>query len=96
MLLLPPAESFLQRVEFDGEENGVVVRLRPSGPDSQVVIDPEVRFGSPAVRGIPTETIAEQVAAGDSIESVARDFDLDLATVIEALRFEGVDRAHAA
>lgn len=60
------------------------------------MIDPEVRFGSPAVRGIPTESIAEQVAAGDSIESVGRDFGLDPATVIDALRFEGVDRAHAA
>ncbi|MHB8594567.1 MAG: DUF433 domain-containing protein, partial [Acidimicrobiales bacterium] len=96
MLLLPPAESFFERVEFDGEENGAVVRLRPSGPDSTVVIDPEVRFGSPVVRGIPTETIAEQIAAGDSVESVARDFDLDLATVIDALRFEGVDRERAA
>ena len=57
MLLLPPAESFLERVEFDGEENGVVVRLRPSGPDSAVVIDPEVRFGSPVVSGIPTWTL---------------------------------------
>ena len=32
MLLLPPAESFLERVEFDGEENGVVVRVRPAVP----------------------------------------------------------------
>jgi hypothetical protein len=47
VLLLPPAESFLERVEFDGDEEGVVVRLRPSGPSSQVMIDPEVRFGSP-------------------------------------------------
>jgi uncharacterized protein (DUF433 family) len=93
MLLLPPAESFLERVQFDTEEDGVVIRLRPSGPGSLVVIDPEVRFGSPTVRGIPTETIAEQVAAGDSVESVARDFELDLATVIDALRFEGADRA---
>ena len=96
MMLLPPAESFLERVEFDAEEHGAVVRLRPSGPDSAVVIDPEVRFGFPVVRGIPTETIAEPVAAGDSVESVARDFDLDLATVIDALRFEGVDRERAA
>lgn len=96
MLLLPPAESFLERVEFDGEEDGIVVRLRPSGPDSQVVIDPEIRFGSPVVQGIPTETIAEQVEAGDSIESVARDFNLDLATVIDALSFEGFGRAHVA
>jgi uncharacterized protein (DUF433 family) len=96
MLLLPPAESFLERVEFEGDDRGAVIRLRPSGPDSQVVIDPEVRFGSPAAMGIPTETIAEQVAAGDSIESVASDFALELATVIDALRFEGIDRAHAA
>jgi len=73
-----------------------VVRLRPSGPDSAVVIDPEVRFGSPVVSGIPTETIAEQVAAGDPVESVARDFDLNLAMVIDALRFEGIDRARGA
>ena len=55
----------------------MVVRLRPNGADSLVVIDPEIRFGSPTVRGIPTETIAELVGAGDSIESVARDFHLD-------------------
>ena len=91
MLLLPPVESFLEGVEFDAEENGAVVRLRPSGPDFEVVIDPKVRFGSPTARGIPTETIAEQVADGDSIESVARDFDLDLSTVIDALRFEGLN-----
>jgi uncharacterized protein (DUF433 family) len=96
MLLLPPADSFLERVEFDPAENGAVVRLRPSGPDSAVVIDPEVRFGSPVVGGIPTETIAEQVDAGDSVESVARDFGLDLATAIDALRFERVDRGRAA
>jgi hypothetical protein len=29
-------------------------------------------------------------------ESVARDFDLDLPTVIDALRFEGADRSRAA
>lgn len=96
MLLLPPAESFLERVEFDAEGAGVVVRVRPSGPDSQVVIDPEVRFGSPSVRGIPTEAIAEQVAAGDSVESVTQDFGLDLPAVIDALRYEGVDRTQAA
>ncbi len=96
MLLLPAAESFLERVEFDPGENGVVVRLRPGGADSEVVIDPEVRFGSATVRGIPTETIAEQVAAGDSVESVTQDFGLDLPAVIDALRYEGVDRAQAA
>lgn len=95
MLLLPPAESFLERVEFDHMEDGSVVRLRPSGPSSALIIDPEVRFGSPMVQGIPTETIAEQVSTGESVESVAKDFDLDLVTVLDALHYEQVIRSHA-
>jgi len=87
-LLTHPAESFLERVEFDDDENGVVVRLRPAGRESPVVIDPDVRFGSPSVSGIPTESIAELVEAGDSIESVARDFELKLRDVIAALSYE--------
>jgi uncharacterized protein (DUF433 family) len=87
-LLLPPAESFLERVEFDDPAAGVVVRLYPAGRESPVVIDPEVRFGAPTVRGIPTEAIAEQVRAGDSVESVADDFELSLNLVIAALGYE--------
>lgn len=88
MLLTHPAESFLERVEFDDEEGGVVVRLHPVGRESPVVIDPEVRFGSPSVHGIPTETVAELVRAGDSVEGVAVDFDLPLGAVIAALGYE--------
>ncbi|HUY31061.1 MAG TPA: DUF433 domain-containing protein [Acidimicrobiales bacterium] len=96
-LLLPAAESFLERVVFEGgDEHGYVVRLHPRGLDSPIVIDPDVRFGTPVVAGIPTGSLAEQVEAGDSIESVARDFDLDLADVIEALSYEGLERDQAA
>lgn len=91
-MLLPPAEAFLVRVEFDNDESGIVVRLRPDGPESPVVIDPEVRFGSPAVHGIPTDALAEQVRAGDSIESIVQDFDLELDDVIAALRYESLRR----
>ena len=88
MLLTHPAESFLERVEFDDDQEGFVVRLWPAGRESPVVIDPEVRFGTPSVRGIPTEVLAEQVVAGDSIESVSADFNLDLTDVIAALSYE--------
>ena len=91
-MLLPAAEAFLQRVEFDDAENGIVVRLHPDGRSSPVVIDPEVRFGSPSVYGIPTESLAEQVRAGDSIESVVQDFNLELDDVIAALRYESLRR----
>jgi uncharacterized protein (DUF433 family) len=94
-MLLPPAEAFLDRVEFDGDENGMVVRLRPAGPGSPVVIDPEVRFGSPAVNGIPTDALGEQVRAGDSIESIVQDFNLELDDVIAALDYERLRRQPA-
>jgi len=95
MLLTYPAESFLERVEFD-DTAGVVSRLHPAGRESPVVIDPEIRFGSPAVRGIPTENIAEQVSAGDSVESVAADFDLPLNVAIAALNYEDPGSEQAA
>jgi uncharacterized protein (DUF433 family) len=87
-LLTPPAESFLERVEFEEEEDGVVVRLHPAGKEVPVVIDPEVRFGSPTVKGIPTESLAELVRAGDSVEMVAEGFGLDLDSVVTALSYE--------
>jgi uncharacterized protein (DUF433 family) len=85
ILLTAPAESFLERVEFEGDE---VVRLHPLGTESPVVIDPEIRFGMATLKGIPTEALAEQVMAGDSVEMVATDFDLDLTEVVAALNYE--------
>lgn len=74
----------------------MVVRLHPAGKQSPVVIDPEVRFGSPSVSGIPTETLDEMVRAGDSIESVAQGYDFELDTVVAALDYERVRRQQAA
>jgi len=91
MLLTHPAESFLERVEFDDDSEGVVIRVRPAGRESPVVIDPEVRFGAPSVDGIPTEALAEQVRAGDSLEIVASDFELSLEAVIAAVSYEGLE-----
>jgi uncharacterized protein (DUF433 family) len=89
-LLTHPSESFLERVEFDDSEVGFVIRVHPNGRESPVVIDPEVRYGTPNVEGIPTETLAELVMAGDSVESVAKDFDLKLGYVVAALGYERV------
>ena len=87
-LLTAPAQSYLERVEFETEGGEAVIRVYPDGKDSPVIIDPEVRFGSPSVSGIPTESLSELVRAGDSIEMVSDDFDLPLGTVIAALRYE--------
>jgi uncharacterized protein (DUF433 family) len=95
-LLTHPAESYLERVEFDEAEDGIAVRLHPGGKVSPVIIDPEVRFGTPIVRGIPTGALAERVRAGDSIESVTSDFALPLEDVIAALGYENLARSEAA
>ena len=85
ILLTAPAESFLERVEFERDE---AVRIRPVGHQSPIVIDPLVRFGMATLKGIPTEAISEQVDGGDPIEVVADDFDLEVAEVVAALAYE--------
>ena len=90
LLLTPAAQAFLDVVEFspgDGAD-GVVHRLRPAGQKSPVVIDPNLRAGLASVGGISTVALKELVDAGESIESVAEDFDLGLDETIAALEFE--------
>ena len=40
-LLLPAADAFLKRVDFDDDKTGSVIRLYPEGKTSPIVIDPE-------------------------------------------------------
>ncbi len=96
VLLTAPAQSFLRRVDFEPGDDGIVIRLYPAGKDSPVVIDPELRAGSPSVRGISTDAIAEAVRAGDPIEQVVTDYELSLDDVVAALDFERVHASLAA
>lgn len=83
----------LRRIEF---EQGLAVRLYPftrkPGLDEpkSVVIDPTIAFGRPVVysTGVPTAVIAQRFDAGDSVDDLARDYDLQPAVVEEALRCE--------
>lgn len=81
----PPAEYFLERVEFNDD---IAVRLHPAGRESPIVIDPDIRFGTATIHGIPTEAVAEQVSAGDPIEMVAEDFGLHLSELVAVLSYE--------
>lgn len=80
--------------EFDYRE-GLAVRWRVAGKDSPVVIDPQVAFGAPAIRGVPTWAVSGRREAGESDEDIAQDFMIDIAEVRRALAFEatGTDRA---
>jgi len=55
-----------------------------------VAIDPRVAFGRPIVerRGIKTAMIAERFDVGESVRSIATDYDLEIPDVEEAIRYE--------
>jgi uncharacterized protein (DUF433 family) len=58
-----------------------------------VRIDPEIRFGRPAVKGISTEVLWEHVESGADPEDTAEAFGLELLDVRWALAYETSLRA---
>lgn len=81
-----PVEEFLEKVEFNPA--GIVSRFFPMGTKVPIVIDPEVSFGVPQIRGIRTELVAESVDAGEPIDMAARSWDLQSDEVEAALSWE--------
>jgi len=75
--------------EFEYEDN-LAVRWHVAGPESPVLIDPRVSFGSPMVKGISTWAIKGRWDAGESLPDIAEDFQLQSDQVAEALQFEGI------
>lgn len=87
-------DAYLRRVDWD--ETGLAIRLYPFTRKREldeprvVVIDPEVSFGKPVLvgTGIPTSTVAERYKAGESVDDLAEDYDLEQAKIEEAIRCE--------
>ncbi len=83
----------LERVEVRG---GQPVRIFPFSRDPAensprvIALDPLVRFGRPMLveRGVPTDSIFERHQAGDSAADLAEDYDVPVAEVEEAVRYE--------
>ncbi|MGE0554264.1 MAG: DUF433 domain-containing protein [Gemmatimonadales bacterium] len=87
-------ESHLKRVEWDRDQ--FPIRLYPptlrrshEGRNG-IAIDPEVAFGRPTVlgSGVTTAVIADRVDAGETLQEIAADYDLDPAIVEEAVVYE--------
>lgn len=79
--------SLYEGLEF--REDGSAKRWFPAKSEA-IVVDPELAFGKPALTkfGIPTQTIAVHVEAEGSRARVARLFDIPVAAVTAATRFE--------
>ncbi|QGN31695.1 DUF433 domain-containing protein [Microlunatus sp. Gsoil 973] len=90
-VLLPPAETFFQRVTWGAD---LALQWRPDErADSPVTIDPDVRFGTPAVGGISTEILYEQSQSGEDESDLAELFNLTVPQVRWALSYELANRA---
>ena len=79
---------FLKDIEFDNSK--VPLRWWPRGRGHQVALDPRRSFGQPIIfrEGIPTQILARSVRANDSVGEVARWFEINSASVHEAVAFE--------
>jgi uncharacterized protein (DUF433 family) len=78
---------FLDTLDYTGD---VASRWWPLGRDVPIVVDPEYGHGLPVVEGsgVRTEIIRERAEAGDLIQQIASDFNLDCTEVERALQFE--------
>ena len=86
LVLLPAAESFVQRVEWEGD---LPAAWRPhDDASSPVRCRPGRRFGRPAIDGISTAAIFEHVDGGESEDDVADQFGLTLENVRWAVAYE--------
>lgn len=86
LVWLPPADSFIRRVEWNGDVAG---SWRPhDDPASPVRMDPDRRFGRPAVGGVSTVVLWEQIAAGADFDETAKLFDLSVDDVEWAWAYE--------
>lgn len=74
LVLTPAADAFVTRVEWD---NDLAVAWRPhDDPASPVRMEPLRRYGRPAVHGISTDVLWEQLEEGADFAEVAEDFGL--------------------
>ncbi len=61
-----------------------------TAPNDRVIIDPDVMFGKPVIKGtrVPVEHILRKLGAGQSVEAILRDHPhLEEADVYAAARF---------
>ncbi len=79
----------LKNVEFDPSEHNAV-RWWPNGRSSAVVLDPKRAFGQPIVadEGVRTLNLAMAYSANRSYQKVARWYEVSVASVKDAVRFE--------
>ena len=81
------AERFKQFVY----ENEIALIWHVRGTDFPVKIDPRIAFGAPTVKGLPTWILKGRWLAGEIIEEIQDDFQIEPEYIKYALEFEGIE-----
>jgi uncharacterized protein (DUF433 family) len=87
-------QVYLKRVEWDSSK--FPVRLYPfvfadePSEEHSIVIDPRIAFGRPVLlrKGVSTSAIADRIDAGETVEDLAADYDLDASEIEQAALYE--------
>lgn len=92
LILTPASDSFVQRVRWANE---IATGWRPHDDElSPVRMDPDLRFGRPAIAGISTEVLWEHVEeGGEDVDETADAFGMTVNDVRWALSYETSVRA---
>ncbi|HUS87506.1 MAG TPA: DUF433 domain-containing protein [Bacteroidales bacterium] len=78
---------FVKKIHYDDKR--LASKFYPLGKDRSVVINPENQFGQPIIDGtnILTATLYDYYLGNDSIETIAKLFDLRIENVLDAIEF---------
>jgi uncharacterized protein (DUF433 family) len=91
LILTSASQQFVDRVRWDDD---IATAWRPvEDSQSPVLVDPELRFGRPSVKGISTEVLWEQIEAGESVADTASAFGLEVGDVRWAISYESAQAA---
>jgi uncharacterized protein (DUF433 family) len=84
-------DGYLRRLSYG--QTGFAVRLAPILPwahdREDYVIDPAIAFGRPVIakHGVPVEVVANRINGGETVATLARDYDLQPAEIRTALAY---------
>lgn len=75
-------------------EQDLAIRWWPIGRHVPISVDPRISFGRPFIEGAGVSTVAvsERFKAGERMEELAEDYDIDVEVIERAIRFEQAPR----
>lgn len=92
LLMTATSTRFTQATRYPADNRGPAVAITADSATPAVQLDPGRRQGQPTVRNIPTSTLANLVAAGESVQFIADTYDFPIAVVEEAVTYEASRR----